>query len=395
MMVRRESLLIALGGLGVAAALAVRARGSRILSRSRAIYSLAGDGGAEDYAPPAWLPQYAYFAGSVPQRRLRLAHLPTPLHKWPVPRVDDRSTDIWVKRDDCTGCELSGNKIRKLEFLLAEAVEGGFDCVITVGGIQSNHCRATAAAARRVGLEPHIVLRTDKPDADPGLVGNLMIDRMVGAEIHLVGEAEFSSKGGWGLVCELKEELEKAGKRPYCFPSGGSNDVGTWGYVESIRELQMQAENANVQFDRIYFACGSGGTAAGLALGVEWSGMGAKGTELVGLGVDDDPEFFHDKLDGIYKSLGLPADKVQSRKLLRLEQCIGEGYAQSTVEELEFLVEVSKATGIVLDPVYSGKAALGMVEDLKKNPVKSACFIHTGGLLGLYAQETMLAPLLA
>ena len=123
--------------------------------------------------------------------------------------------------------------------------------------------------------------------------------------------------------------------------------------------------------------------------------MGAKGTELVGLGVDDDPEFFHDKLDGIYKSLGLPADKVQSRKLLRLEQCIGEGYAQSTVEELEFLVEVSKATGIVLDPVYSGKAALGMVEDLKKNPVKSAGFIHTGGLLGLYAQETMLAPLLA
>ena len=334
--------------------------------------------------PPLWLPANA----KPPAARLRLAHLPTPLHPWPLPRVD-AGTEVFIKRDDCTGCELSGNKVRKLEFLLAEALAKGADSVITVGGIQSNHCRATAAAARRVGLEPHIILRSETPDADPGLVGNLMIDRMVGARIHLVSPAEFA---GWESMLALKAELEAAGRKPYCFPSGGSNDIGTWGYVEAISELQKQTEEAGLTFDRIYFACGSGGTAAGLALGVAWSGLGAAGTELVGLGVDDTPDVFYDKLDGLYRALGLP--ETRSRSLLRLEQCIGEGYAQSTEVELEFLVEVARATGVVLDPVYSGKAALGMAADLKARPVKRACFIHTGGLLGLYAQEAALAPLL-
>ena len=129
------------------------------------------------YAPPAWVPTKSLKV--LPTSRLSLAHLPTPLHAWPLPRT---STEMWIKRDDCTGCELSGNKVRKLEFLLAVAVDGQHDSVITVGGIQSNHCRATAAAARRVGgLEPHIILRTSKPDEDPGFVGNLMIDRMVPA----------------------------------------------------------------------------------------------------------------------------------------------------------------------------------------------------------------------
>ena len=123
-----------------------------------------------------------------------------------------------------------------------------------------------------------------------------------------------------------------------------------------------------------------------------WSGLGAGGTELVGLGVDDDPNFFYDKLDKLYAEMGVP-HVGPSRGMLRLEQCIGDGYAQSTRAELEFLVEVSRATGVVLDPVYSGKAALGMVEDLKARPVERACFIHTGGLLGLYAQEGALAEL--
>ena len=116
-----------------------------------------------------------------------------------------------------------------------------YDCVITVGGIQSNHCRATSAAARRVGLEPHIILRTAQPDADPGLVGNLMVDRLVGANIHLVSEAEYEAKGGWKLVCELKERLERRGAKPYAFPSGGSNALGTWGYVHAAAEIAEQA----------------------------------------------------------------------------------------------------------------------------------------------------------
>ena len=385
----RDSVGLLLLGVGLGAALAVaRPAVARKLRARLTASALAGDGGVEEYNGPVWLPPYA----NPPTRRLRLAHLPTPLHHWPVPRVAE-GTEVWIKRDDCTGCELSGNKIRKLEFLLAEAVAGGADSVITVGGIQSNHCRATAAAARRVGLEPHIILRSAAPKEDPGLCGNLMIDRMVGAEMHLVGEGEFNEKGGWGLVCELRDSLIAEGRKPYCFPSGGSNGVGTWGYVETIAELKRQAESAGVHFDRIYFACGSGGTGAGLALGVAWSGLSAGGTELVGLGVDDDPDFFYDKLDTIYSEMGLPAAEVSSRSLLRLEQCIGDGYAKSTPEELEYLVEVSRATGVVLDPVYSGKAALGMVADLAARPVERACFIHTGGLLGLYAQEAALGEL--
>lgn len=338
------------------------------------------------YAAPPWVPQGLK---AVPRRRISLAHLPTPLHSWQLPRT---SAEVWIKRDDCSGCEISGNKVRKLEFLLAAAVDGGHDAVITVGGIQSNHCRATAAAARRVGgLEPHIILRTSKPGEDPGLVGNLMVDRMVGAHIHLVGETEFASKGGWQLVCELRAKLEAEGRHPYCFPSGGSNDLGTWGYVEAVRELQVQAEAQGLAFDRLYFACGSGGTAAGLALGLHWSGLDC---ELVGLGVDDDPEFFYDKLDGIFREMGVD-EGVSSRALLRLEQCIGDGYAKSTRSELEFLIEVAHATGVILDPVYSGKAALGMVADLAARPARRAVFLHTGGLLGLYAKEAQLAPLLA
>ena len=383
----RDSVLL-LFGAGVGMALALRRPAWRRRAGVTAA-ALAGDGGVEAYVPPPWVPPNV----ETPVKRVRLAHLPTPLHSWPLPRV--AGTEVYIKRDDCTGCELSGNKVRKLEFLLAEALANGHDSVITVGGIQSNHCRATAAAARRLGLEPHIILHCDSPAADPGLAGNLMIDRMVGAKIHLVGEDEYSATGGWGLVCALRERLTQQGRRPYSFPSGGSNEVGTWGYVESIAELKAQLDAAGMHLDRLYFTCGSGGTAAGLALGVAWSGLGAAGTELVGLGVDDDPNFFYDKIDGIYRQLGLGADQAQARQMLRLEQHIGKGYAKSTDEELAFLIEVARATGVVLDPVYSGKGALGMVADLAERPVGRACFIHTGGLLGLYAQEERLARLLA
>ena len=197
------------------------------------------------------------------------------------------------------------------------------------------------------------------------------------------------------VPCRLAQEQ---GKAAYCFPSGGSNALGTWGYVEVVRELKAQLDASGETVDRIYFACGSGGTAAGLALGVLWSGLGAAGTELVGLGVDDTPSFFYDKLDQIFDGLGVPRSvdgaPSSSRALLRLEQCIGDGYAQSTDEELATIVEIARATGIVLDPVYSGKAAIGLVADLKARPVKRALFIHTGGLMGLFAKEEQLAPLL-
>jgi 1-aminocyclopropane-1-carboxylate deaminase/D-cysteine desulfhydrase-like pyridoxal-dependent ACC family enzyme len=276
--------LLALGAAG-ASAVCCFCRPAAPPSSSQA----AGDGEAEEYKPPTWV---AASGLTVPSHRLRLAHLPTPIHRWRIPHVDEQASEVWIKRDDCTGCELSGNKVRKLEFLLADALRQGATAVITVGGIQSNHCRATAAAARRVGLQPHIILRTAHPGQDPGLVGNLMLDRMVGATIHLVGEEEFAAKGGWGLVCELQERLKREeGVDAYAFPSDGSNALGAWGYVEALAEIQQQVRTMGVHFDCIYFACGSGGTAAGLAAGLALSGMGGHGgTELVALGVDDTPE---------------------------------------------------------------------------------------------------------
>mmetsp|Transcript_34399 Transcript_34399/g.56968 ORF Transcript_34399/g.56968 Transcript_34399/m.56968 type:complete len:379 (+) Transcript_34399:91-1227(+) len=356
--------------------------------------SLGATGVSVTYEPPDWVP----IGLTPPRNRLLLAHLPTPMHKWLLPGnfPGVHASEVWIKRDDCTGCELSGNKVRKLEFLLADAVAQGCTDVITVGGIQSNHCRATAAAARRVGLKPHLILRAASAITDPGLVGNLLIDRLVGAELHLVNEDRFAARGGWGLCQDLKEELEELGAKVYAFPSGGSNPLGTWGYIHGLAEIAAQAATSGLHFERIYFACGSGGTAAGLALGVHYAGLGASGTELVGLGVDDTPEFFYEKLRGIMRACHADFTDLQPRELLRIEQCVGDGYAESTPAELEFIAEVARATGMCLDPVYTGKAALGMVLDLEARPVDGrVLFIHTGGLLGLYAKEDMLATLLS
>lgn len=318
------------------------------------------------YVPPSWIPEWL----PVPSHRFNLAQLPTRVEEWPL------APDLYIKRDDYTASEMSGNKIRKLEFLLAAAVQGGCDSCVTVGGIQSNHCRATAVAARRVGLEPHLILRADQRD-DVGLEGNLMLSRLVGAKVHLVSPAEYQERGAPSLVEEVTDSLVKEGRKPYAFSSGGSNPLGTWGYVQAIAELEDE-------WDRIYFACGSGGTAAGLALGIQLSGMRA---ELVGLCVDDSPNFFYDKLDDIYAEM-TPSFPLKSRDMLRLVQCVGDGYAVSTDSELDFILDTAQSTGVVLDPVYSGKAALGMVGDLQ--PGTRALFIHTGGHLGLYSKQNQL-----
>lgn len=452
-----------------------------------------GDGGTSEYTPP-WcsstpssLPplcpeQQALLRKLAPAHRLRLAHLPTPLHRWDVAS----SAEVWIKRDDCTGGEVSGNKIRKLEFLLADALDKGCDSVITVGGIQSNHCRATAAAAAWVGLQSHVILRTSQSvsalspcrtlrvrastgggggdatqnlcPSDPGLVGNLLVSRMVGACLHLVSEEEYARKGGWGLVCELKGILENTAngsvkgttdakqghshksdsptrnftsRRPYGFPSGGSCALGVWGYVEAVAEIQRQTIASGVEIDRIYFACGSGGTAAGLSLGLHLSEMaqcrresgGSPGAnrhriELVGLCVDDSPDYFYDKIEQLFVDMGIRAPcpsplldvSVSARQLLRLEDCVGLGYAVASDGELEGIASIARATGVVLDPAYTGKAALAMLRDLEQSNGRTkkqggddargqgalrVLFLHTGGLLGLFDKTDQLLPILS
>ncbi|VAI49846.1 unnamed protein product [Triticum turgidum subsp. durum] len=336
--VRRRCSIAATGMAGVSAASPAAAQIGSFLSK-------------KPYAPPSWASHLAL----APSHTFSLGHFPTPIHKWNLPNLPE-GTEVWIKRDDLSGMQLSGNKVRKLEFLLSDAVAQGADCVITVGGIQSNHCRATAVAAKYLNLDCYLILRTSKllVDQDPGLVGNLLVERLLGAHIDLVSKEEYGKIGSVALADLLKNKLLEEGRKPYVIPVGGSNSLGTWGYIEAVRELEQQIQlSGDVQFDDIVVACGSGGTIAGLALGSKLSSLTAKAKGL--------------------------------------------GYAMNTAEELKFVKDIATATGIVLDPVYSGKGAYAMLKDMADNPSKwkgrKVLFVHTGGLLGLYDKVDQMSSL--
>mmetsp|Transcript_38187 Transcript_38187/g.97635 ORF Transcript_38187/g.97635 Transcript_38187/m.97635 type:complete len:429 (-) Transcript_38187:175-1461(-) len=343
---------------------------------------------AGPYEPPSWA---AYLR--VPPERYSLACLPTPVHRWHLPGVPE-GVEVFIKRDDLTGMQLSGNKVRKLEFLMAEAKAGGHDCVITIGGIQSNHCRATAVAARYLGLDCHLILRNSRAavDEDPRLVGNLLVERLVGCHIHQVTKEEYTTVGSEALGRQLKAELEAQGKRPYVIPVGGSNSLGCWGYLEAVAEMQAQCPDIT----DIAMACGSGGTTAGLALGVKMSGWNAR---VHGYGVCDSPKYFYEYIDGLLSGLGATPEAVgaSAAELVRMVNARGAGYAISTEEELQVMKQVAMETGVVLDPVYSGKAVASMLDEMRAEPDawagRKVLFVHTGGLLGMYEKADQMQPL--
>ncbi|KFK36095.1 hypothetical protein AALP_AA4G076700 [Arabis alpina] len=344
----------------------------------------------QPYSPPSW----ATHLSPIPSHTFSLAHLPTPIHRWNLPGLPD-GTELWIKRDDFTGMELSGNKVRKLEFILADAIDQQADTIITIGGVQSNHCRATAVASNYLNLDTHLILRTTKllVEEDPGLVGNLLVERFVGANVHLISKEEFSSIGSEALTNTLKEKLEKEGRKPYVVPRGGSNALGTWGYIEAAREIeeQLKTRTDGLQFDDIVVACGSGGTIAGISLG---SWLGTLKAKVHAFSVSNDPEYFYDVFQGILD--GLQAG-VNCRDIVNIHNGQGKGYAVSTPEELKFVKDVACATGVILDPLYSGKAAYGLINEMTKDPKnwegKKILFIHTGGLLGLYDKVDQMGSL--
>ncbi|KAM0926823.1 hypothetical protein ACQ4PT_003015 [Festuca glaucescens] len=341
------------------------------------------------YTPPSW----ASHLSLAPSHTFSLGVFPTPIHKWNLPNLPE-GTEVWIKRDDLSGMQLSGNKVWKLEFLLSEAVAQGADCVITVGGIQSSHCRATAVAAKYLNLDCYLILSTSKllVDKDPGLVGNLLVARLLGAHIDLVSEEEYGKIGSVALADLLKKRLVEEGRKPYVIPVGGSNSLGTWGYVEAVREIEQQIQlSGDVQFDDIVVACGSGGTIAGLALGSKLSSLKAK---VHAFSVCDDPEYAYDCLQGLIDGLQSGLD---SRDIVTIEDAKGLGYAMNTTEELKFVKDIAVATGIVLGPVNSGKGVYGLLKDMSSNPAKwkgrKVLFIHTGGLLALYDKVDQLSSL--
>lgn len=348
------------------------------------------------YTPPQWA-VHGLPATAVPSHRISLGLLPTPIHRWHVSGLPE-GVELYIKRDDLTGMQLSGNKVRKLEFILAEAKAQGHDSVITLGGIQSNHARATAVAARYLGLDAHLILRTSRAlvDQDPGLNGNLMVERLMGAHMHLVTKEEYTRLGQTALGSALMETLRRQGRNPYLIPVGGSSPLGTWGYIEMFRELLDQIESQGLQATDIVIACGSGGTTGGLALGNHLSGAGLR---VTGYMVCDDEGYFTQYIDDLFIKMGFARNRLGSgvASMCRFVQAKGNGYALSRKEELETVAEVAAATGIITDPVYTGKALNGLLKELRTDgdawKGRKIVFVHTGGLLGLFESAPQLQPL--
>ena len=352
-------------------------------------------GSVSPYQPPSWL-QAGLTRATFPTHKLQLGRFPTPLHPVTIPGLEGCEAECFFKRDDLSSFDLSGNKVRKLEFLLADAISKKHDSIITVGGVQSNHCRATAVAARQVGLEPYLILRrpTGSMNEPLALTGNLLLDRMVDAKIYTVSTGTYSQVGSDNLCCELASQLKSQGKNPYVIPVGGSNGLGAFGYIECIREILDQG----IEFDHIIFACGSGGTAAGLVIGAKLANLKAR---IHAIGVCDSPEYFYNHIEEVAVHHGVDFDRLGPvRGWCNIYAGEGIGYARSTEDELKYLIEVGKQTGVVLDPVYSGKALYHFVNHVVRNkkdlvrPGEKILFIHTGGTLGLYDKETQILPLL-
>jgi D-cysteine desulfhydrase len=318
--------------------------------------------------------------------RVALAHLPTPLMK--IPALDARlGVDLWIKRDDVTAGAESGNKARKLELLLGAALAEGADTVVTCGGIQSNHARATAIAAARLGLKCVLLLRMNEPKDPLPLSGNVFLDRLVGAEIRKIDHAQWRERDA--LMEAFAAVLRSHGRRPFIIPEGGSNGLGSLGYVLAMRELEGQLAvglGGGAPFDVVAHACGSGGTAAGLALGIGAYGVARR---LLTFAVCDDRAYFEARIASIVLSARsvLPSLPAALRPEID-DTAKGPAYAVSTAAQRELIVDVARASGLILDPVYTGKAFFGLAQAIARGEVKPGSrvlFVHTGGLPGLLA----------
>ena len=337
---------------------------------------------------------------------LALARLPTPLE--PLDRLSEQLAGprIWVKRDDLTDCALSGNKIRKLEFTLARAIAQGCDTLITCGGMQSNHCRATAILGARLGLKVHLILRNeelrdDEPGGeesrDEGLAsshpsapdGNLFLDYLVGASVSIYSKKEFQAR-----QTELFEHWAKhyadQGRKAYLIPTGASDGTGVWGYIRCVEELQNDFKQASIAPSSVIHATGSGGTQAGLSLG---AALHKLNSQVLGIAVCDNAAYFKRKVMSDIKEWQSRYEVSALPPTLSIQvndDYIGPGYAKAGPEIFTTIKKVAALEGLILDPVYTGKAFHGMLDLVARGYFGQSgdiVFIHTGGLFGLFAQR--------
>ncbi len=320
------------------------------------------------------------------ERREILAQLPTPIQKMEH-LSEELGIELFVKRDDLTESVASGNKIRKLEYLLYDAREKGCDTLITCGGVQSNHCRATAAVAVRKGFACHLLLRGEKP---PVPNGNYLMDKILGATIDFYTREEFQRLPEIEAATIAKLEVE--GRRPYLIPMGGSNATGSLGYIRMVGELKEFPP-----FEAIYCALGSGGTYAGMMIGLEHHGISGS---LRGIAVCDDVTYFQEEVKRIllefntWYGIALPLDEFE---MDFDDRFVGIGYALNTPEELKELIRIARLEGLILDPVYTLKAFLGMVHHIREGRVAKGArilFVHTGGHYGIFPKGEEFMPLL-
>jgi D-cysteine desulfhydrase len=311
--------------------------------------------------------------------RLRFAHLPTPVETLSHLPEMLGGPRLLIKRDDQTGLAFGGNKTRKLEFLLAEARDKGAETLITGGALQSNHCRQTAAAAARFGFKCILVLTGDKPQQASG---NLLLDQLFGVEIAYVADRKDRDR----ILQETFDRATTAGKKPYLVPYGGSNATGALGYAFAMKELIDQ----NVGAEWIVFATSSGGTHAGLLSGQRAFGFSGK---IMGISVDEPAEWLKKEVS---KLASATSEKVGERieftpadVLVNADYC-DAGYGVVTEREREAIRLFGRYEGLLLDPVYTGRAAAGMIDLIRKNFFKkdeTVLFLHTGGLPALFADQ--------
>lgn len=313
--------------------------------------------------------------------RERMAQLPTPLA--PLPRFSSLlgGPDIWVKRDDQTGLATGGNKARKLEFIMGEAIQNGADVVLTAGGPQSNHARMTAAAAARCGLRAVLCLGGE----DPGTrQGNLLLDELLGAEIVFAGERNI------GEVMEEKAaHLREEGMSPYIVPVGGSVPIGCVGYVVAGLEMYEQATEAGLAVDHLIVSSGSGGTAAGLLLALA---RVSPSTMLHAVTVSRSAEQVRSRVIELAREtaqlLDVSAEGVEDCLEVH-DEFYGEGYAIPTPEGLEAGLNLARTEGIVVDTTYTGKGLAGLVGLVKQGRFgadETVVFLHTGGVPAVFEE---------
>lgn len=323
--------------------------------------------------------------------RIELAHLPTPFELMPRLSAHVDGPNIYVKRDDCTGLGTGGNKTRKLEFLMADAIQHNADVIITQGAVQSNHARQTAAAASKLGMACELVFEKRVADASEAYLnsGNILLDKMFGAGLRDVEKGTDMD----AAMADLAHELAGKGKTPYIIPGGGSNPIGALGYVGCVLELLSQANSQGVVIDHIVHATGSAGTQAGLVAGLK--AMNAN-IPLTGIGVNAPRDVQEEKVYKLAvetaKYIGAPG-VVEREDIVANCDYVGDGYGIPTRAMNDAVMAAARLEGLLFDPVYSGKGLAGMIDLVGKGyfaDAQNIVFIHTGGVAGLFGYSDQL-----